>query len=286
MKLITILATFMVASLSFGVNAEGITFEHISLDEALKKAKAENKPLFIDIYATWCGPCKMLDRDVFIDDDLGTYMNENFINLKLDGEKGDGDVLMTEFDMSAFPTMLYLSADKVELNRIVGYVEANGLLETSKTVIDPTSSKLYKLQQKYNAGNRDQSLMKEYIKELLNRDKDYEEVLTLYLELYPDLDLSKEDDFLIFCMGIEDLEHPLNQSFLDDIEVHHDRFPEMTFGKVKLMIFQVCRNAEESGDIDQIDKFVDELIDPLNKILEEAVTKEELQELILENIEG
>lgn len=278
------LATLMVALLSFGTHAEGITFQYISLDEALEKAKAENKPLFIDIYATWCGPCKMLDRDVFIDDDLGAYMNENFINLKLDGEKGDGDVLMTQFDMSAFPTMLYLSADKIELNRIVGYVDANSLLETSKTVIDPTSSKLYKLQEKYDSGNRDQSLMKEYINELLNRDKEYDEVLTLYLELYPELDLSDEDDFMIFCLDIDDLDHPLNQSFLEDIETHHERFPEMTFGKVKLMIFQVCRNVEESGNVAQIDEFVDEFIEPLNKILEEEVTKEELQELMLENI--
>lgn len=65
----------------------GISFEHSSWEDILKKAKEENKLIFIDAYTTWCGPCKMMARNVFTDAEVGTFFNQNFINVKLDMEK-------------------------------------------------------------------------------------------------------------------------------------------------------------------------------------------------------
>ena len=56
--------------------ATGIQFFKGTFKEALAKAKKENKMVMMDCYTTWCGPCKMLKSQVFVDKTLGDYMKE------------------------------------------------------------------------------------------------------------------------------------------------------------------------------------------------------------------
>ena len=78
------------------------------LGQALDEAKATNKLVFVDLYADWCMPCKLMDEDVFSDPDFGAYMNEHFVSLKVDGEKGNGPNLVGLFEVKAYPTLLFL----------------------------------------------------------------------------------------------------------------------------------------------------------------------------------
>lgn len=66
------------------VNTEGIKFEDITFNEALKKAKEQGKLIFMDCYTTWCGPCKMMSNQVFKQKQVGDFFNQNFVNLKVD----------------------------------------------------------------------------------------------------------------------------------------------------------------------------------------------------------
>lgn len=68
--------------------AQGVEFRDISFAGALKAAKAENKTVFMDCYTSWCGPCKMMTNDIFPQEKVGKYMNENFVCVKYDMEKG------------------------------------------------------------------------------------------------------------------------------------------------------------------------------------------------------
>jgi thiol:disulfide interchange protein len=52
--------------------------------KAVEAARSSDKLLFLDIYATWCGPCKYLENNVYTDENLGEYYNVSFINLKMD----------------------------------------------------------------------------------------------------------------------------------------------------------------------------------------------------------
>ena len=77
----------------------------------LEQAKRENKLLFVDFYATWCIPCKMMDEEVFTDPELANFMNDKFINVKVNGEKGNGVNLITIFNVGVYPTLLFLDAE-------------------------------------------------------------------------------------------------------------------------------------------------------------------------------
>ncbi len=70
--------------------SSGIHFIEDDWKYATEKAKAENKLIFIDIYATWCRPCKSLKRNTFSNSKVGDFFNQNFVNITIDGEKEIG----------------------------------------------------------------------------------------------------------------------------------------------------------------------------------------------------
>lgn len=112
----------------------GIHFEDISFEEALKKAKATNKLIFLDAYAVWCGPCKWMDAQTFRDKEVGEFFNANFINLKKDMEKGEGPVLARRFKVTAYPTMFFIDGDGTVKHKILGAKPAKEFLKEAEKV--------------------------------------------------------------------------------------------------------------------------------------------------------
>ncbi len=81
------------------------------LMDVLEIAKASNKLVFVDFYTTWCLPCKLMDEDVFSDEEFAIYMNDNFINFKVNAEKGNGANLALLYQIAAYPTLLFLDEE-------------------------------------------------------------------------------------------------------------------------------------------------------------------------------
>jgi len=90
------------------------------LSDALDEAKKENKLVFVDFYTDWCLPCKLMEEDVFSDKEIGAFMNANFINLKVNAEKGNGPNLKTIYNVHAYPTLLFLDQKGTVLEEKVG----------------------------------------------------------------------------------------------------------------------------------------------------------------------
>lgn len=114
--------------------AQGIIFESGSLTEALVKARTENKLLFVDVYTSWCGPCKRMSQETFTQTKLGNYFNRNFINYKQDGEKNDGPELMKKFDITTVPTFLFLDGDGQLVLKLHGFHNARDFLNIASNI--------------------------------------------------------------------------------------------------------------------------------------------------------
>ena len=71
--------------------------EWMSLAEALEAQKKEPKKIFMDVYTTWCGPCKLLDKKTFANKDLARYVSEHFYAVKFNAE---GDELIRFYDQN------------------------------------------------------------------------------------------------------------------------------------------------------------------------------------------
>jgi len=116
--------------------SEGIQFYKGSWQEALKNAEKENKIIFLDIYATWCGPCKKLKAHTFSDANVGNFYNTNFINVTLDGEKGEGVELAEKYGIKAYPTLLFINSSGKIIFRTAGYHKVEEFNELGTFVLN------------------------------------------------------------------------------------------------------------------------------------------------------
>ena len=116
------------------VQKQELLFVKTDLLNQIESAKAAGKPVFLDFYTDWCGPCRVMDRDVFTNGDLAAFFNERFLNLKINAEKGEGVALAKQFGISGYPTLLFLDAQGLETRRVVGIATASKLMKMGKEV--------------------------------------------------------------------------------------------------------------------------------------------------------
>jgi thioredoxin 1 len=114
--------------------AAGIQFTNARWAEVLKQAKAQKKVIFLDAYASWCGPCKMLQKNVFTQKTVGDYFNKRFINVKMDMEKGEGPALSQVYPLEAYPTLLFIDGNGRVVKKAIGYMNADDLIAVGKSV--------------------------------------------------------------------------------------------------------------------------------------------------------
>lgn len=148
-KLILVLTILVFTETIF---AAGIRFvENKKWVEILALAKKENKLIFLDGYATWCGPCKYMQEDVFTSDAAGSYFNSRFINVKLDMEEGEGLQLSEQFNLRAYPTLFFVNGDGQLVHKYVGALNVEDFVKLGEEAINP-DKQFFTLKKKAEAG--------------------------------------------------------------------------------------------------------------------------------------
>lgn len=113
---------------------KGIVFFDGTWEEALALAQKEDKLIFLDAYASWCGPCRMMSWRVFTDDKVGVFFNEKFINVKMDMEKGEGPTLSQQYRVIAYPSLFFIDSDGKVKQTVIGYHSAEQLIEIGEKI--------------------------------------------------------------------------------------------------------------------------------------------------------
>jgi thiol-disulfide isomerase/thioredoxin len=129
---------------------------------AKEEAKSSGKDIFLDIYATWCGPCKMMDANVYTVASVTDYFTSNYINLKVDGETEFGRVLAAKYRLTAYPSMYFINSGEELIYQVIGYRDPEALVEAGKQV--RVSGKRYQeLNLIYKTAALSEAEMEEYI---------------------------------------------------------------------------------------------------------------------------
>ena len=166
MKRLFLFLLFLTGTAGYAQNRE-ITFETGSLQSALDKAKASNKLVFVDCYTEWCVPCKHMAKNIFTIDSVADFFNQNFVNVGLDMEKGDGIPALKTYKVGAFPSFLLLNGNGDLVYKFVGAMDADKFMSKVKEGMNP-ENKIARMNREYAAGNRDHAFIRDYIKEKIN----------------------------------------------------------------------------------------------------------------------
>lgn len=139
MKIIkTVILSIICVLFTNVTKSQGIEFFHGTFEEALKVAQKENKPLFVDCYTSWCGPCKLLSKEIFTLKEVGDYFNQNFVCLKLqlDSKEFNCKEFIDKYKISCFPTLLWLDGFGNILHVATGFKQGNLLIDDAKMVFN------------------------------------------------------------------------------------------------------------------------------------------------------
>lgn len=146
----------------------GIQFVKAGWKDVLKKAKSENKYVFVDCYATWCMPCKKMEKEVFAKTEVGDFINANFISVRvqLDTSKADGEFVKSWYEdasriknqhkVNSFPSYLFLSPDGKIVHRYLFALSDTDFLKVAKAALVP-EKQYYTMLERYMSGKIDLS---------------------------------------------------------------------------------------------------------------------------------
>jgi thiol-disulfide isomerase/thioredoxin len=260
MKLIFLALLAFVSTLSFGQ----IEFEHGTLDEALAKAKAAKKPLFVDVFATWCGPCKQMAATAFIDPEVSAFYNKSFISLKLDGEKNDGPSVMQKYGISAYPTLLYFNEKGELAGKVVGALQAKQLLSKGRDIVNPEGNPVFAATKAYNKSKKKQGDLKTYVQILSANEHDsLPKYADEYYKKYPNLNLKDSIELKVFLASVHDYKSPLSKQFLNNEENLKNQ--EAYLGKINDFFMTTYQAAKTANSFEIMENMVVEIFPYLQK---------------------
>ncbi|QIY89235.1 thioredoxin family protein [Chryseobacterium gallinarum] len=150
---------------------ESIQFQELPFKDIIAKAKKEKKLVFIDAYASWCGPCKLMEKNVFTQKSVGEYYNTNFINARFDMEKGEGRDIAAKFGVRSYPTYLFLNGEGELVSRNTGYMEESMFIAMAQDINSPGNKK-GSLRDRFASGEKDPEFLINIMK--LNSSSDYD----------------------------------------------------------------------------------------------------------------
>lgn len=176
--------------------AQGIEFNQGSWNEVLAKAKQENKIIFVDAYASWCGPCKSMAARVFPTKEAGDFYNDKFINFKIDMEKGEGPAFAKKYPVRAYPTLMFIDYDGTLVHQKVGAQSVTSLLALGEEALGKVD-RSGQYQALYEKGDRSPELVYNYIRALNQAGKSSLKIANSYLRSQENLS-SKQNLRIIY----------------------------------------------------------------------------------------
>jgi thioredoxin 1 len=96
------------------------------LNAAFKLAQKSNKLVFVDFYADWCGYCKQLDEDTFVNQNVKQKFSQSYVLVKINVDQNPD--LASKYQVYGLPTLIVMDSNGNVIKRQEGFVSAGELL--------------------------------------------------------------------------------------------------------------------------------------------------------------
>jgi thioredoxin-related protein len=123
--------------------------EGLSWQEVREKAKRTNKYIFLDCYTTWCGPCKMMDKDVYPTAAVGDFVNDKFISIRVQMDQSENDNAFVKswhkdaeeinkrYLIEGYPTFLFFSPSGAIIHKEIGFRNVEKFITMAQIALTP-----------------------------------------------------------------------------------------------------------------------------------------------------
>lgn len=172
---------------------ETINFQDLSFKDLLAKAKKENKLIFMDAYAAWCGPCKLMERNIFTKKAVRDYYNSNYINAHYDMEKGEGPEIAAKYGIRSYPSFLFLNGDGEVVLKSLGYMDEESFLAFGKEASE-SKMKTGSYKDAFAKGEKDPEQLLNMMKLYADSDYDFAKLASeRYFEVKKNQPVTKDE---------------------------------------------------------------------------------------------
>lgn len=182
------------------VYAQGIEFFHGTYEEALQKARAEGKQIFVDVYTSWCGPCKMMAKNVFTCQEVGDYYNSKFVCLKLDAEKEKTHGFFKHYEAGAYPSFFWLDAQGNLLETRTGFASPEDFIRYAEEAAKSDFNvRLEAGRKRWESGERSLELVNTYVLKSLAKvcPSEVKDCLLSYFSTLTEEQLKQKENYLL-----------------------------------------------------------------------------------------
>jgi len=162
-----LLSIFCLPLFVMGQETKGIKFnQDLTWDQVKKKAREENLFIFLDCYATWCGPCHFMADSVFTRKKVGDFINPNFLAIKVQMDSTqndnneiklwykDANYIKQEYNINAFPEFLFFSPAGEIVHKGLGSKGIEEFIALAKDALN-IDKQYYTLLKSYKKGQLD-----------------------------------------------------------------------------------------------------------------------------------
>ena len=126
------------------ISGEKTSLQWKNFNEGITEARKTNKKILIDVYTDWCGWCKKMDKEVYANKDIASYLADRYIVVKLDAESESklnyDDKTMSEmqlaqgFGVTGYPTTIFMKANGDAITLVAGYIPAETFINVVKYI--------------------------------------------------------------------------------------------------------------------------------------------------------
>lgn len=256
-RILATLASILLFSIAAAASAE-VSWTQDDWDTVLKKAKAEDKYIFIDFFTTWCGPCKEMDKTTYMDEKVIEFLS-NHIPVKFDAEKGKGEELAEKYRISYYPTQMVLGPDGEEVDRFIGLLSADDFMTTIVGYTKGVGT-WREMEAKFAKNPEDTELLFELGMKHVDavRDKKAIEYLERYLAMDPNDEKGRRADIIY---GLADVAY-MADNYTDSKRFYEKLLAENTEGEwhergLKRLPYVLHKMDDTKGAIATYLKYVD-----------------------------
>ena len=235
------------------VAQEGIRFRHCSWEEAKAMAKKEKKPIFIDFYTQWCGPCLNMAENIFTLGSVGNFYNDHFVCLKIDAETGEGVELAKKYEVASFPTFVFVNPKTEKAIHISGSnQDRETFLFTGASALDPKKTSVYLMEQQ-KAGNTKPEFLLNYAYYAASRyNRTESEKCAEQLITKPGYSLENPKVWALFVKSIHGRDNKLFKMLCSDIDKYRKIHGTQA---VDSKLFKECNYCPDAAELAALPDF-------------------------------